>query len=83
MKKCRVASSLNIVGAVLIFNFSRRSFTGVDLFNNKKKWESVVKYFRSRMTCDILEDLEKELEETDYIIGETAEAKTHGEDFES
>ena len=35
------------------------------------------------MTCDILEDLEKELEETDYIIGETAEAKTHGEDFES
>ena len=83
LKKCRVASPFNIVGAVLIFNFSRYSFTGVELFNNKKKWGSVVKYFRSGKTYDILEDLEKELEEADYIIGEIAEAKPHGEDFES
>ena len=83
LKKCRVASSLNIKGAVLIYSFSRCSFTGVELFNNKRKWGSVVKYFRSGMTYDVLEDLENELEETDYIIGEIAEAKPHDEDFES
>ena len=83
LKKCRVAPSLKIIGAVLIYSFSRNNFTGVDLFNNKKKWGSVVKYCRSGMTYDILEDLQKELEEKDYIIGEIAEAKPHGEDFES
>ena len=83
LKKCRVASSMNIIGAVLIYNFSRDIFKGVELFSNKRKWESVVKYFRSGMTYDVHEDLEKTLEETDYIIGEIAEAKPHGEDFES
>ena len=83
LKKCRVPSSMNVIGAVLIYNFSRYSFTGLELFNNKNKWGSVVKYFRSGMTYDILEDFEKELEETDYIIGEIAEAKPYGEDFES
>ena len=83
LKKCRVVPSLNIIGAVLIYSFSRDIFSGVELFNNKEKWGSVVKYFRSGMTCNILEDFEKELEETDYIIGEIAEAKPHGKDFES
>ena len=74
-------------GAVLIYSFSRDDFNGVELFNDREKWRSVVKYYRSKMEYRIPEDLENELtfssSGTHYIIGNIAEFKHRNEDFES
>lgn len=77
----------NMEGAVLIYSFSRDDFNGVELFNDREKWRSVVKYYRSKMEYRIPEDLENELtfssSGTHYIIGNIAEFKHRNEDFES
>ena len=58
-------------GAILIYQFPLEGFRGLNLFNQETegKWEMVVAYYRSGCENLIPDDVEKELDEVDYIIG--------------
>ena len=77
----------NMEGDVLIYSFSRNDFNGAELFDDRRKWRSVIKYYRSGMEYRIPEDLENELtfstSEKHHIIGNIAVLKDRNEDFES
>ena len=83
LTKCRGNPFSNIEGAVLIYRFSRDEYNKVELFHDREKWKKVVKYYRSGMTYRISPELNGELENTEYIIGQIAEAKPDDEDLQS
>ena len=56
--------------AVLIYKFSFKQLRGVDLRNERKKWEVVVRYYRQATHLDIDPSIKRELQEATYIIGQ-------------
>ena len=83
LKKCRGNPFRNISGAVLIYRFSRHRYRSVELFHNRETWKMIVKYYRSGMRYGISPELNGELQNAEYIIGQIAAAKRSSENFES
>ena len=69
--------------AVLIYKFSFKQFRGVDLRNERTKWEVVVRYYRQATHFNIDPSIKTELQEATYIIGQISAGGPRYQDDEN